>query len=97
MAKTTTTNSAPVTEAMVADWAVPRMYVGPSLPRFGVVQNVVYTNYPEAFAEAAKTTPRIKQLFINILSYPAAEKSIREQKGYIWEAYKVIQALGGEA
>lgn len=93
---TKTTTQAPVTEAMLKDWDNPKMYVGPSLPQLGVTQNVVYTRYPEAFAEAAKATPRIKQLFVNILSYPNAEKSIREQTGYIWEAYKVILNLGGE-
>lgn len=95
MAKNTT--PAPVTESMIQDWPEPKIYVGPSIPKLGVVNNVVYTNYPNEFREAAKTTPRIKQLFIKILSYPKAEQSIREQKGYIWEAYKVALELGGEA
>lgn len=96
MAKNTNPAPAPVTETMIQDWAEPKMYVGPSVARLGVTNNVVYTNYPDAFREAAKSVPRLKQLFINILSYPNAERSIREQKGYIWEAYKIALTLGGE-
>lgn len=75
------------------------MYVGPSVARLGVTNNVVYTDYPAAFLAAAEETPRLKQLFIPVRSYPDAEKSIREQSGYIWEAYKTAQAFarGGEA
>ena len=96
--KTTTTATTEQPKTKTKAWSGPRMYVGPSVARLGVTNNVVYTSYPASFLEAAEKVPRLKQLFVPILSYPDAEKSIRERSGYIWEAYMAAQAFeGGEA
>lgn len=72
------------------------MYVGPTVAKLEVTNNVVYTDYPAAFLKAAESAPKLKQLFIPIKSYPAAEKMIRDQSGYIWDAYQAALALGGD-
>ena len=63
------------------------MYVGPTIPGIGI-QNRVYTEIPEAAATACKEVPEMRNLFIPILKYPAAEQMLRTGKGYIFSAYK---------
>lgn len=65
----------------------PLMYVGPTIPGFAI-QNVVYTEIPKAAAEACKDVPEMRNLFIPILKYPAAEQMLRTRKGYIYSAYR---------
>lgn len=66
----------------------PLMYVGPTIPQIGCVQNVVYSDIPELAKKAITEKPVIKVLFVLLESYPEAEKDIREQSGYYWAAYK---------
>jgi len=63
------------------------MYVGPTIPGIGI-QNRVYTEIPEDAAAACKEVPEIRNLFIPIIKYPAAEQMLRTGKGYIFSAYK---------
>lgn len=62
------------------------MYVGPTIPGLAI-QNTVYTEIPKAAAEAFKKEPQMRNLFVPILRYPAAEKSMRKGKGIIFRAY----------
>ena len=62
------------------------MYVGPTIPGVAI-QNTVYTQIPDAAAEACKKVPEMRNLFIPLMKYPAAEKSLRSEKGYIYRAY----------
>lgn len=63
------------------------MYVGPTIPGIAI-QNAIYTEIPQAAAEACKEVPEMRNLFIPILKYPAAEQMLRTGKGYIFSAYK---------
>lgn len=78
----------------------PRMYVGPTIHRFGVIQNVVYTDIPEEYKTVIRQLPMAGSLFMPINQYPEAERSIREHDGYIWTAFKAVldfaQKLKGE-
>ena len=100
MSQSTKNTTAPAEETKVEakkkKWSDPKMYVGPTVAKLEVVNNSVYTDYPAAFLKAAESTPKLKQLFIPIKSYPAAEKQIRDQSGYIWDAYQAALALGGD-
>lgn len=62
------------------------MYVGPTIPGIAI-QNTVYTEIPKSAAEAFKEEPQMRNLFVPILKYPAAEESLRKGKGYIFSAY----------
>ena len=64
-----------------------RMYVGPTIPGVAI-QNVVYTQVPEAAVEAKKECPEIANLFIPIEKYGTAEEMIRKRNGYIFNAYE---------
>lgn len=77
----------------------PWMYVGPSVSGIGI-QNRVYTEMPEDAKEKAKEAPEINLLFIPVAGYPAANKMLREKKGYIYSAFCKVGALkngGNEA
>lgn len=63
------------------------MYVGPTIPGIGI-QNTVYTEIPAAAMEVCKEVPEMRNLFIPIIKYPAAEQMLRTGKGYIFSAYK---------
>lgn len=65
----------------------PLMYVGPTIPGIAI-QNVVYTEIPKAAAAVCKEVPEIRNLFIQITKYPAAEQMLRTRKGYIYSAYE---------
>ena len=68
--------------------AGPRMYVGPTIAKFGLVQNVNYEEIPGGAQKLFEACPRGKLLFIPVERYPEAERQIREQNGYFWDAYK---------
>ena len=73
----------------------PLMYIGPTLARFGVINNVVYAAIPESMTELIAGTPLIGQLFIHIVNYPEAENCINTQTGAVWAAYKeAMQYIG---
>ena len=64
------------------------MYVGPTVHKLNLIQNVVYQGIPTSAFAAIEETPLIRALFMPVESYPEAEKAIREETGYIWEAWK---------
>ena len=69
------------------------MYVGPTVPGIGI-QNRVYTDIPqEAIAIMNNGHSVIGDLFIKIRDYPAAERMIREKKGYLYNAYLAAQKI----
>ena len=63
------------------------MYVGPTLTKYGVIQNVIYNGLPATAVEVMGKFPLFKALFIDPKNYPSAERNIREQTGYYWAAY----------
>lgn len=63
------------------------MYVGPTLTKYGVIQNVIYNGLPATAVEAMEKFPLFKALFIDPKNYPSAERNIREQTGYYWATY----------
>lgn len=82
-----------VTEAV--EEAVPAqdttaMYVGPTIPALGLIQNVVYTGIPESAEPGIKAVPLLSALFISVNQYPEAERAIREETGYIWSAFRAV-------
>jgi hypothetical protein len=76
-----------VSEDVTQDEPEKLMYVGPTIAGVGI-QNRVYTEIPEGAKEAFKEVPEMRNLFVPILTYPAAETMIRTKKGYIFSAYR---------
>ncbi len=69
------------------------MYVGPTVPGIGI-QNRVYTGIPQEVKHIVDGgNPVIGDLFIQIRDYPKAERMIREQKGYLYNAYLAAQEI----
>ena len=69
------------------------MYVGPTVPGIGI-QNRVYTDIPQEVKDIVNGgNPLIGELFIKIRDYPAAERMIREKKGYLYNAYLAAQKI----
>lgn len=68
--------------------ATPLMYVGPTMHKIGVIKNTIYTAIPETAEKAIEEKQILKTLFIRVEQYPEAERSIREESGYFWTAYK---------
>lgn len=92
MAKAKTSTAEEVRETVEAEKEVKKepeklMYVGPTIPGIGI-QNRVYTEIPEDAEEVCKEVPEMRNLFIPIIKYPAAEQMLRTGKGYITSAYK---------
>ena len=77
-----------VVEEVIKVEKAPVMYVGPTIHQIGVINNITYTEIPETVAKAIERIPAIKALFIPVDEFPEAEKSIREESGYYWSAYK---------
>lgn len=69
----------------------PKMYVGPTIAKLGLIQNVVYTGIPASASAAITDNPMIGNLFIRVADYPKAERSIRERTGLYWLAYNEVQ------
>lgn len=88
-AKTATAEEVKETEAAaeVESEQEKLMYVGPTIPGIAI-QNVVYTEIPKTAAEVCEEVPEMRNLFIPILKYPAAEQMLRTRNGYIYSAYK---------
>lgn len=92
MAKAKTSTAEEVRETAEAEKEVKKepenlMYVGPTIPGLAI-QNTVYTELPAAAAEVCKEVPEMRNLFIPVIKYPAAEQMLRTGKGYIFSAYK---------
>ena len=69
------------------------MYVGPTVPGIGI-QNRVYTDIPQEVVDLMNNGyPVIGDLFIQIRDYPTANRMIREQKGYLYNAYLVAEKI----
>lgn len=69
----------------------PYMYVGPTVNGIGI-QNRVYSEIPDGAAEKIKADVELGFLFIPIGDYPVANRMIREQDGYIYNAFtKALQ------
>lgn len=69
------------------------MYVGPTVPGIGI-QNRVYTDIPQEVVNLMNNgNPVIGDLFIQIRDYPAANRMIREQKGYLYNAYLAAEKI----
>ena len=64
------------------------MYVGPTMTKYGVIQNVIYDGLPETAANMIGKIPLFKSLFVDPAMYPEAEKSIRLMSGHYWAAYQ---------
>lgn len=64
------------------------MYVGPTMTKYGVIQNVIYDGLPEIAANMIGKIPLFKSLFVDPAMYPEAEKSIRLMSGHYWAAYQ---------
>lgn len=64
-----------------------RMYVGPTIPEIAI-QNRVYSDIPAGAAKVIKEVPEFGNLFIAIKDYPMANIMIREQRGYIYSAFR---------
>ena len=76
-----------VTKKPERDLVLVRMYVGPTLTRYGLIQNVNYEGLPAGIEDFFKACPLGKLLFIDISQYPEAERQIRTGDGYFYEAY----------
>ena len=68
----------------------PVMYAGPTVSRYGLIQNTVYTDIPEGGKKLFEAVPIASLLLINVAEYPAVEESIRTQTGQYWAAYKAV-------
>lgn len=69
------------------------MYVGPTVPGIGI-KNRVYTDIPQEVIDIMNNgNPVIGDLFIKIRNYPAAERMIREKKGYLYNAYLAAEKI----
>ena len=69
------------------------MYVGPTVPGIGI-QNRVYTDIPQEVVDLMNNGyPVIGDLFIQIRDFPTANRMIREQKGYLYNAYLVAEKI----
>lgn len=69
------------------------MYVGPTVPGIGI-QNRVYTDIPQEVVDLMNNGyPVIGDLFIQIRDYPTANRMLREQKGYLYNAYMVAEKI----
>lgn len=69
------------------------MYVGPTVPGIGI-QNRVYTGIPQEVVDLTNNGyPVIGDLFIQIRDYPAANRMIREKKGYLYNAYLAAEKI----
>lgn len=69
------------------------MYVGPTVPGIGI-QNRVYTGIPQEVVDLMDKGNRvIGDLFIQIRDYPAANRMLREQKGYLYNAYLAAEKI----
>ena len=69
------------------------MYVGPTVPGIGI-QNRVYTDIPQEVVDLMNNGyPVIGDLFIQIRDFPTANRMIREQKGYLHNAYLVAEKI----
>ncbi len=69
------------------------MYVGPTVPGIGI-QNRVYTDIPQEVVDLMNNGyPVIGDLFIQIRDYPTANRMLREQKGYLYNAYLVAEKI----
>lgn len=69
------------------------MYVGPTVPGIGI-QNRVYTGIPQEVVDLMDNGNRvIGDLFIQIRDYPAANRMLREQKGYLYNAYLAAEKI----
>lgn len=69
------------------------MYVGPTVPGIGI-QNRVYTDIPQEVVDLMNNGyPVIGDLFIQIRDFPTANRMIREQKGYLHNAYLAAEKI----
>lgn len=69
------------------------MYVGPTIPGIGI-QNRVYTDIPQEVVDLMNNgNPVIGDLFIQIRDYPAANRMLREKKGYLYNAYLAAEKI----
>lgn len=68
------------------------MYVGPTVTRIGI-QNCVYTEIPASAKEVIKECPEIGNLFVKIKDYPMANRMLREEQGYIYDAFKKAREI----
>lgn len=69
------------------------MYVGPTVSGIGI-QNRVYTDIPQEVVDLMNGGhPVIGDLFIQIRDYPAANRMLREKKGYLYNAYLAAEKI----
>lgn len=67
----------------------PRLYIGPTIARLGLIQNVIYTDFPrEVKDEIGVGHTFFVRLFITPADFAMAERQIANHTGYTWDAYK---------
>lgn len=65
------------------------LYVGPTLPKLGLIHNVVYAGLPEEAKGAIESGNFfLLRLFIEPKGFAVVERQITERSGFIWDAYK---------
>ena len=69
----------------------PVMYVGPTMAKYALIQNTIYSELPESAKELFEKSAITKMLLIDVEKYPEAEKSIRERTGIYWQAFNEIR------
>ena len=67
----------------------PRLYIGPTIAKLGLIQNVIYTDFPREVKDAIGLGHTFfVMLFIAPADFASAEKQIANHTGYAWDAYK---------
>lgn len=72
-----------------------RIYVGPTILGVAAKNTIFSGELPGSLKEAIKKNPYLSNLVVSVGQYPAAEKMLRNKKGYVYDAYQ--EAAGGNA
>ena len=80
------------------------LYVGPTLPRIGLIRNTVYSEVPKAAQEAFEKSPQLRALFLkDNRKYPTVAADLergrtgRDTGGFYYQAYQAAaKEFGGE-
>lgn len=77
----------PVTEKPKQE---PLMYVGPTLAKYALIQNTVYSTLSDGGKRLAEEVPIARNLFVKVTDYWKAEKEIRTESGIIFSAFMAV-------
>ena len=76
-------------------------YVGPSIPRLGLLRNTNYEEIPAAALQEMENTRILKALFIDLLTYPKVHADIEAGKkntrdgGFYFQTFNAVAAKFG--